>query len=253
MEAVAYQVLRARDALSSTIDGEVKVAVTEGLGTAWLVPRLVEFQQRHPHLRVDLSCGMTSADVLRMEADLAVQLTRPEAPDLKVVRLGYLHTMPFAAQSYVERHGLPTEPVEISDHKLVFQISDQTGTLSTYGKTLPDLPRPPFVAIKTNVSSAHMLAVANGAGIGWLPTYIGALRSGLVPVDCGLNFRLDVWLTYHPDVERIPRVRIAIDWVRTCFDARVFPFFGEHRIHPRDLPTMESYVPLSELFKGFVR
>ncbi|POR41323.1 hypothetical protein [Methylobacterium sp. V23] len=70
--------------------------------------------------------------------------------------------MPFAARSYAERRGLPTCPDELCDHTLVFQVAEQTTTLSTYGKTLPDLERPPFVAIKTDVSSAQMLAVANG-------------------------------------------------------------------------------------------
>lgn len=252
MEAAAYNVLRARDALSSSIEGEVKIAVTEGLGSAWLTPRLIEFQRRHPYLRIDLSCGMTSADVLRMEADVSVQLIRPEAPDLKVVRLGYLHTMPFASQAYAERHGLPSKKEDIGHHTLVFQVAEQTETLSTYGKTLPALPRIPFISIKTNVSSAHTLAVANGAGIGWLPTYVGTLGTGLVPVDCGLNFRLDVWLTYHPKVDLIPRIRSAIDWIRSSFDAKLYPFFGEHWIHPRDLPRTEKYVPLGELYKGFL-
>ncbi len=252
METAAYQVLRTRDSLAGEIEGEVKVAVTEGLGSAWLIPRIVEFQQEHPALRIDLSCGMTSADVLRMEADLAVQLTRPEEPDLKVVRLGYLHTMPFAAQSYVDRNGLPATPADLSRHTIVLQIAEQTATLALYSKTLPDLPSPPFVALKTNVSSAHTLAVANGAGIGWLPTYVSALGTGLIPVECGLNFRLDVWLTYHPDNDRVPRVRAAIDWIRACFDTRAFPFFGEEFVHPRDLPLMGKYEMLAKTYSGFV-
>ncbi|MFH6783624.1 MULTISPECIES: LysR family transcriptional regulator [Methylobacterium] len=252
MEASAYQILRAGDYYSSVIDGEVKIAVTEGLGSAWLVPRIIEFQRRHPRLRIDLSCGMTSADVLRMEADVAVQLTRPQEADLKVVRLGYLHTMPFASNSYANKFGLPTRIEEISDHTLVFQISEETSTLSTYGKTLPALPRAPAIAIKTNASSAHTLAVANGAGIGWLPTYVYPLGMDLIPIDCGLNFRLDVWLTYHPDVDRVPRIRTAIDWLRACFDVRIFPFFGEEYIHPRDLAALSDHNDIFKIFQGFV-
>src|SRR5215831_12176127 len=71
MEAATFDVLRASDSLAN---GEVRVAVTEGLGTFWLAPRLVEFQQAHPNILVDLHCEMKSADVLRLEADVAVQL-----------------------------------------------------------------------------------------------------------------------------------------------------------------------------------
>src|SRR3954467_341038 len=45
MEAASFELLRAGDGLASAASGEVRVAVTEGLGTFWLAPRLVEFQQ----------------------------------------------------------------------------------------------------------------------------------------------------------------------------------------------------------------
>ncbi|MEN3210896.1 LysR family transcriptional regulator [Methylorubrum populi] len=252
MEQAAFRVLRARGSVSNDIEGEVRIAVTEGLGTAWLTPRLVEFQNAFPNLRVALNCAMNSADVLRMEADIAVQLTRPEAADVKLVRLGYLHTMPFASRAYAARNGLPTNVDELIEHRLILQIAEQTSQLSIFGDMLPRFPYPPTVPITTNTSSALALAIANGAGIGWLPTYVSSLQTGLLPVDCGLNFRFDVWLTYHPEVEVIPRVRQTINWIKSSFDAGLYPFFGETYIHPADLPTVDRHIPLSELYKGFV-
>ena len=108
MEAAAFGMMRAKDATAPDISGEVKIAVTEGTGTFWLAPRLVELQRAYPKLLVNLKCAMSPADVSNLEADLAVQLVRPNSPELKVVRLGFLHTMPFAAQSYINTYGLPT-------------------------------------------------------------------------------------------------------------------------------------------------
>jgi hypothetical protein len=48
---------------------------------------------------------MRSADVLRLEADIAIQLERPTTPDVKVVRLGRIHSMPAAAPSYLDIYG----------------------------------------------------------------------------------------------------------------------------------------------------
>src|SRR5215213_6754899 len=76
MEAASFGLLRAREH-TATLSGEVRLAVTEGLGTFWIAPRLVEFQRANPNLLVDVNCAMKSADVLRMEADLAIQITRP--------------------------------------------------------------------------------------------------------------------------------------------------------------------------------
>jgi len=41
----------------------------------------VEFQRAYPGLLVDLKCEMRSADVLRLEADVAVQLEKPDKPE----------------------------------------------------------------------------------------------------------------------------------------------------------------------------
>src|SRR4051812_40892254 len=68
MEVASFNLMRARDRAVPSFTGEVRIAVTEGLGTFWLAPRLVEFQKSYPRLLVDLSCAMQSADVLRLEA-----------------------------------------------------------------------------------------------------------------------------------------------------------------------------------------
>ena len=50
MEAASFDLLRAGNSVANTLSGEVRVAVTEGLGTFWLAPRLVEFQQSFPNI-----------------------------------------------------------------------------------------------------------------------------------------------------------------------------------------------------------
>src|ERR1700754_5346370 len=45
MEAASFDLMRASNSVANAISGEVRDAVTEGLGTFWLAPRLVEFQQ----------------------------------------------------------------------------------------------------------------------------------------------------------------------------------------------------------------
>src|SRR6201996_9198585 len=98
MEAAAFDLMRASNSVTSTISGEVRVAVTEGLGTFWVAPRLVEFQRSYPNILVDLHCAMRSADVSRHEADVAIHLSQPAALDVKMVRLGGLHMNFFSRQ-----------------------------------------------------------------------------------------------------------------------------------------------------------
>jgi len=251
MEAASFGVVRARDRATPALSGEVKLAVTEGLGTFWIAPRLVEFQRVYPKLLVDLNCAMRSADVLRLEADASVQLTKPTNPDLKMVKLGRLHTMPFAGQSYIDTYGLPKTAEEGLNHRIVLQVADQTASQEIYDRLFPGIPQPGFVAMRTNVSTAHVWAVAKGAGIGVLPTYVHAIAARIVPVDVGPKFHFDIWLTYHADAARISRVRRMIDWLIDAFDPKRFPWFRDEFIHPRDLPREYRGAPITNLFEGF--
>ncbi len=251
MEVAAFGLIRARDRALPAISGEVRLAVTEGLGTFWLAPRLVEFQRAYPALLIDLSCAMRSADVLRMEADVSVQLSQPTAPNLKVVKVGRLHSMPFAARSYIDTYGQPASFDELRKHRLVLQVAEQTQTQELYDRYFPGVPQAGFVSFRSNVASACLWAIAKGAGIGWAPTYAHVIGGRIVPIDIGMNFSFDIWLTYHPDAGRIPRVRRLIDWLVDAFDCRKFPWFRDEFIHPKDLPGEYRGAPLVNLFEGF--
>src|SRR3981081_2884627 len=70
MEAASFDLLRAGNSVTNTLSGEVRVAITEGLGTFWLAPRLVDFQQSFPNIFAYLDLASAAADVSRHEADV---------------------------------------------------------------------------------------------------------------------------------------------------------------------------------------
>src|ERR1700692_1503001 len=137
MEAASFYLLRAGNSVANTLSGEVRVAVTEGLGTFWLAPRLVEFQQAFPNILVDLHCAVRSAEVSRYEADIAIHLTRPAALDVKLVRRGRMHLMFFASEKYLETYGAPKTPAELVKHRLVMQVADQTAAKESFESFFP--------------------------------------------------------------------------------------------------------------------
>ena len=255
MEEASFDLDRTLSQGTPALSGEVRFAITEGLGTFWVAPRLIEFQRVYPGLLVDLKCEMRSADVLRLEADVAVQLEEPDKPDLMRVKIGRLHIMPFVSPAYVEIYGMPKDEDDIrQNHRIVLQDADPTKlkTQQMYDQHA-GRAQVGFVAMRNNVSSAHVWAVSKGAGIGWLPTYIPAIAGPLIPLDIDVKFPLDIWLTYHPDAKRIPRVKQLIDWTIQSFDGRKYPWFRDEFIHPDDLQKSYKGEPLVNLFAGFMK
>lgn len=251
MEAASFDLLRASNSVTNTLSGEVRVAVTEGLGTFWLAPRLVEFQQSFPNILVDLHCAMRSADVSRHEADVAIHLSRPAALDVKLVRLGRMHLMFFASEKYIETYGAPKTTEELVKHRLVMQVADEIAAKETFESWFPGYSPKDLLVMKTNVSSAHYWAVANGAGIGVFPTYGWALGGKIVPLEIPLRQPFDIWLSYHPGSGRIPRVRRMIDWLVEAFNPVRFPWFKDEFVHPSEFEAAYKGDSLTHLFGGF--
>jgi len=249
MEADAFEVMRAAKTGDDQAEGEVKLAITEGLGSFWVAPRLVQFARENPNILVDMHCTMTPADVLRLEADVAVQLTRPEQKDVRVVKLGRMHLMVFIAQSLADREGMPKTAEDLSKHRVVVQAAEQLISMEEYAKQLGEFSHLKPV-MRSNVSSSHYFGIATGLGIGLLPTYSVAVGVTALPVDIPFRAHQDIWLVYHPDAAKIPRVRKLIDWLIESFSPQHYPWFADERVHPRDFPKhvagmqdLETYDP----------
>jgi DNA-binding transcriptional LysR family regulator len=233
MERLSFNIFR-RASLSTEINGSVRVAVTEGPGNSWVLPRLIDFQKTYRKIMVDLRCAMEQADVSRLEADISIQLARPTNPDLIVTKLGRLHIYTFASQACRDAYGLPKSLSELRNHRIVKQHGvqlDETG----YARILGLESLEGIVGISTNSSVAVLYAIERGAGIGFLPTSVIALGAPLVAIDLGINYHMDLWLTYHKEFRNSDRHKIVIDWLKKIFDPKSYPCFGDEFIHPNDL------------------
>ncbi|MEQ8305951.1 MAG: LysR family transcriptional regulator [Hoeflea sp.] len=231
--------------------GPIRLAITEGLGSFWLTPRIVDHMNATgaPN-RIELQCAMRSVDVLRMEADISVQLERPNRPELKTKRLGYLHLKPFASRSYLEKFGHPKNVADMVNHRVVEQQTDQLRGYELdkiFGPKIADR----MVRMKTNFSSAHYWAVAKGAGIGLMPNYARAIGGDVEHIDLGFDFRVEIWLATHPEVAKSARHRSFIDFLTDSFDDRKYPWFGAESMTPEEIEKKFTREDLRSYFEGF--
>lgn len=223
-----------RRSQTGDVRGVVRLAVTEGLGTYWILPKLIDWQRANNCLTIDLRASMQEADVSKLDADIAIQFHRPSNPDLMIVKLGRLHTYPFVSLNYRTRFGTPSSLNEALSHRFIQQLSpllDEHAMARSLG--VDDVSG--IVGIRTNASSAVLYAVEMDAGIGVLPNYAPLLGAPLVPVDMGVEYSMDIWMIYHPDLRHSERHVLVIDWLKRIFDPHHYPCFKDEFIHPNDL------------------
>jgi DNA-binding transcriptional LysR family regulator len=235
MQRASFNIARKSQIHGNSLRGVVRIAVTEGIGTYWLLPRLLSFQQANRLLTIEMISTMTYSDVGKLESDISINFTRPESPDLIAVRLGYLHIHGFASVNYIQKYGFPRDVSELSGHRIIQQSAPLLDE-SAYARQIGVESVEGIVGFRTNSSAAVLYAIERDAGIGFLPTYASVLGERLVPIDIGgARYRLEIWMTYHPNLRGSPRHMTVVDWLRRVFDYRRFPCFGEEFVHPSEL------------------
>src|SRR5690242_4697926 len=237
MERHAFNVFRRASRSSNDTSGTVRVAVTEGPGNFWILPRLIDFQKTYRRITVDLRCAMEQADVARLESDIAIQFERPANPDLIAAKIGRLHIYPFVSEGYRKLYGVPATLAELKNHRIIKQNAPQLDD-TAYARILGLTSLEGVVGIKTNSSIGVLYAVERGAGVGFLPTASVALGAPLIPVNMGVSHHTDLWITYHKEFRNSEQHKIVIDWLKKIFDPKTYPCFRDEFIHPNDLVPM---------------
>src|SRR5215813_10672869 len=251
MERHAFNIFRSASQVSGSSAGTVRVAVTEGPGNFWILPRLIDFQKTYRKITVDLRCAMEQADVARLESDIAIQLEPPTNPDLIVSKLGRLHIYPFVSEEYQKLYGTPSSFSELKNHRIIKQSAPQVDD-TAYARILGLKSIEGIVGIKTNSSIGVLYAVERGAGIGFLPTSSIALGAPLVAVDLGVSHHADLWLTYHKEFRASERHKIVVEWLKKIFDPRTCPCFRDEFIHPNALVPMMTAARESMGLMGYI-
>ena len=245
VERTMHDLWRIAEGAIGTQAGPIRLAVTEGLGTFWLMPPLARYVEVNKEIRVELQAAMKSVDVLRFEADISIQFQEPTNPDLIVRRLGNLYLTFFASEEYVRQNGLLRRFEDLARHTVVEQETDQ---LNSYG--LDELFGPGstnrMVRIKTNFSSAHYWAVAKGAGIGLLPSYARLIGGRVVYMPTGWSMRVPIYMACHPEIPKSSRHRKFMDWLPDRVSRDIYPWFGGRVIPPTELEGRRCTVEISE-------
>lgn len=247
MSEIAEQIVRAafvmEAAASEELDDdggftprtkEIRICCSEGIGEFWLTRRLPQLQSRIPGFNLSL---LNENDQDRVHSDrhhISLGFARPKELDRIVSRIASVHFMLYASDSYLETYGSPTSFDEAHNHRFV--LHDAPGLRSDLASLfLGEASASQLRQITVNTSHSLYRAVADGAGIGALPTYVRAITRKVKPIRLAFQLKFDLWLSYDVRMKGSRALQQTADWLRESFDAEQYPWFSEHFIHPENL------------------
>ncbi len=169
-----------------------------------------------PAPEIELVVSSETTNLARREADLAIRHGLPATGDLITTKVGSMACAIYGAADYLARH-----PAAASDDR--YRLCDFVGFTEEYqhfitmrwlAERLGGRP----AAFRAETTALQHDAIRAGAGLGFLPCYLGdadsSLRRVVGPVE---DLEADYWVIVHHDLRDAPGVRATIDWVTALF------------------------------------
>jgi DNA-binding transcriptional LysR family regulator len=111
---------------AAVVRGRLRVSVDPWFARLVLAPRLQQFLVRYPQLAVDLSTS-NYREAMMAGVDVAVRFGPPDESSLIARKLLETRVLTVAAPAYLERHGEPRSPQDLSHHEALLFRDPQTG------------------------------------------------------------------------------------------------------------------------------
>jgi len=214
LDEAQYAVSQAHHELS----GQLRVAAPLSFGVMHLGPAIVEFQNQHPKLSFDIDFNDRQIDLIQEGFDVGIRIADLKDSSLIARKLASVSTVVCASPDYIERHGLPRTPDELSQHPC-FTYSNLDNPNHWTFINLQGQVQTIKVTKLMQANNGDFLRQAAVAGLGILrqPTFIAyqSIASGeLVPIleDYSLP-NINAYAIYPPTRHLSQRVRTFIDFL----------------------------------------
>ena len=157
--------------------GHLRISSVVGFGQERVAPALPGFMERFPKVTVELDISNRNVDLVQEHFDLAIRVGGSaglEASMLKARRIFSQRLIFTATPEYVAEHGAPSNLDDLSNHRIVKQISGNWGRVNELqhnGETTVFRLADNLVV---NSPNAAKNAVLTGRAIGLLGDYLAA-------------------------------------------------------------------------------
>lgn len=199
---------------TGSISGELVVTSIVEL-SQFITPALAEFQTIHPDVTVRFLTGGRLFRLEYGEAHVAIramrQGARADQPDNVVQPFARTTTGLVAAQSYIDRYGMPQTEADLAQHHFV-GLESSTAPFNDWLAEVAPLTRISFLVDDT---AAMRDAIVAGAGIGFMPSYQTYQYPNLVKIlTPRQTWGTDFLLITHVDLHRTAKVQALLTFLK---------------------------------------
>ena len=170
---------------SSAPRGLVRLAVPMTFGVKAVAPLLPEFLAAYPEVSIDLHLSDATVDLIGEGFDAGLRIARLPDSSLIARRLCAMPRYTVAAPAYLKRHGRPTHPMHLAQHRCFGYSYLSTPNVWHYTNAAgEEASVRPAGQLRVNNGEALLPSVVAGLGIADLPDFIvgDAIASGEVEV-----------------------------------------------------------------------
>ncbi|RUO37160.1 LysR family transcriptional regulator [Aliidiomarina taiwanensis] len=167
---------------ASAMRGLIRISSPMSFGLNYLAPLLPSFMQQHPDVELDVKFDDRQVDLVAEGFDLSLRISDLVDSTLLAQRLCTTRLQLVGAPSYFAKHGKPTHPSELDQHKALLYAYDNRGAHwrfhhEQYGDYSQALPSS---CLRVNNGDALLPVLKQGGGVAVMPDFLTweALREG---------------------------------------------------------------------------
>jgi Transcriptional regulator len=203
--------------------GKLRVAASTSVGRAAIIPNLVEFEQRYPDIRLELTMCDFPFDLNEEGFDCAIRMGELADSSLIARKIGHFSNVLCASPSYLAKYGTPTSIEDLKAHRAVNFVHPATGKPSQWqfdspgGRVSVDVDAHMMI----NDGESVIQAAVAGLGIIQAPHCLAAcaLERGALEIIMTdtISTGSNLWIVYPQKRHLSARVQAFIEWTSELF------------------------------------
>ncbi|GAA5317929.1 MAG: glutathione-dependent formaldehyde neutralization regulator [Candidatus Pelagadaptatus aseana] len=199
------------------LSGTLKISAGGVFAEQHIAPALVKFAAQHPDLKIEMDFSSRLVNFVEEGYDFSVRYGRLRDSGLVARKLVDRKMVAVASPGYLQDHGQPSSPEDLSQHQCIVVNNDNWRFLDD-GKELTTRVSGRW---KSNNAAAAVSACKAGLGIAYMPrtSFAGAIDEGeLIPVlEPYWSNRQSTWIVYQNRHYLPAKARLAIDFLFSEF------------------------------------